>query len=286
MKALLSIVYGINTQKEPLKRIIEAPQDLLIFLIETFKDHNPSSTLLSTSPTHAFLITPYQEDFKKAWQNNLYTYSWIRDNIFTPRFNFFELTILQNNEIQFLIDRSPLPYKKEILEHISGPLNAFDLMKKVCNFLKKPYLEDIFESYLYNNLPLFSADQLEFRIDKALSYINVKRTQKIPEKSYGSILSSADLKESLYQAGGFFDKDPYYLLAEGLEKEGFIPPRALIFADTNWSEHSFAFHVGLKTTEIELVLSDYTGSKIRSISQWRRYLDGSVKEPWTLQMMI
>ncbi len=284
LSALLSIVYGNKKQSPPLGKVIEAPQDLLIFLIETFKDHIPDLTLFATSPTHAFLITPYQEDFKKSWQNNLYTYSWVRDNIFTPRFNFFESTILQNADIQFIIDKSPLPHKKEILEHLSGPLSAFDLMKKVCVFFKNVYIEDAFEMYLYNSLPLFPVDELEMRIDRALDYINVKRIQKVPEKNCSRILSAADLKEGIYQTGGFFEKDPYRSLMEGLEKEGFIPPRALIFADTNWSEYSFAFHIGLKTTELELVLSDYTGSKIRPMGQWRQYLDGRVKEPWTLQL--
>lgn len=283
---LLENFYGINTQKQPLKRVIEAPNELLIFIIEAFKDHMPPQTVLATSPTHAFVVTPHKEDFKKSWENSLYTYTWIRDNVLAPRLNFFETTMLNDTEINALIQASPLPRKKDVLEHLSGPLNAFDIMKKVAVLLQNPTLEEHFEAYLYSVLPLFPAHLLQEKVDKVLKVAGIERKEALPETKPGEILTALDLKKALYKSGGVFDKDPYHILALALENEGFIPPRAFIFADTNWTREFFAFHVGLQTAQLELVLSDYTGSSYRPIRGWRPYLDGRIKEPWTLQLSL
>lgn len=284
LTALLATFYGANRTKEPLKKVVEAPQELLIFLIETFKDHPPPESVLATSPTHAFVVKPLLEDFKKSWQNSLYTYTWVRDNIFSPRLNFFETLSLRDAEIYALIEKSPLPSKKEVLERLSGPLNAFEIMKRVGEYVQNPFLENQFETYLYNALPLFSGAELSQRVDKILSYLSLEKKFALPEVRGTDILTAEDLRQAIYQAGGHFEKDPFKAIAWAMEKEAFAPPRAFIFADTNWAREFFAFHIGLKTAQLELVLSDYTGSFVRPLEQWRKYVDGRIKEPWTLQL--
>lgn len=277
--ALLSTVYGANLVKDPKKRVLEAPEELLVFIIETFKDAPPKKSVLATSPTHAFVVRPDFEDFKNTWDNNLYTYTWVRDNLLVPRRNFFELIMLDDHAIRTLLDR----FSVSVSLDVSGPLTPFDLMKKASQQLKHPALVSHFEAHLYNSLPLFPAHQLKDKVATILGALGLQEGLSFPERP-GELLTAEDLRQSLYQVSRPFKTDPYKTIAWAMEKEGFAPPRALIFADTNWTREYFAFHVGLLSTQLELVLSDYTGSSIRPMREWRQYLDGRVKEPWALYL--
>lgn len=279
--ALLSTVYGPNSIKEPAKKVIEAPEELLIFLIETFKDHPPKGDVLATSPTHAFIVKPQLEEFNKAWDNSLYTFSWVRDNVLVSRRNFFEVVALDQREIEALVAKWCGPLKKELVQYLRAPLNGFELVRSAAEILKQPMLLSSFEAHVYNSLPLFPAEQLKERAEKVLAPLGLKGELK---ERWGEILTAEDLRKALFQLGATCQQDPYIAIARQMEQEGFAAPRALIFADTNWSREYFAFHVGLRTGHLELVLSDYTGSSIRPLGEWRQYLDGRVKEPWALYL--
>lgn len=279
--SLLSTVYGPNNIKEPVKKIIESPEELLIFLIETFKDHPPKGDVLATSPTHAFVVKPQLEDFNKAWDNSLYTFSWVRDNVLIPRRNFFEVVTLDQREIGTLVAKWSGPLKKELAEYLRAPMNGFELVRAASEILKHPSLLSSFEAHVYNSLPLFPSQQLKERAEKIMAPLGLKGEFK---ETPGEVLTAEDLRQALFQAGAICQKDPYMEIAKLMEKEGFAAPRALLFADTNWSREYFAFHVGLRTGHLELVLSDYTGSSIRPLFEWRQYLDGRVKEYWSLYL--
>jgi hypothetical protein len=95
--SLESLIEGYFEKKGPFEKEVfypESCQDLLLFYLETLKSlqfdvqkiflENRSKRLLATFPTHAFTLLPTQELFLKGWDNNTFSYTWIRDVLIEP----------------------------------------------------------------------------------------------------------------------------------------------------------------------------------------------------------
>ena len=46
--------------------------------------------MLMNSPTHAFILHPGWPALKKAWETDLYTYTWVRDRLILPAVHFYQ----------------------------------------------------------------------------------------------------------------------------------------------------------------------------------------------------
>ena len=290
LSALLFVLYGF--EHKPREKAVESPQDLLTFLIETLKDapadltslfiEDSSRLVLSSSPTHAFLLKPGLEEFKQCWNNSLYTFTWVRDNLVVPRKNFFELIRLENQEIDYLVSscKGLEPFgdlKKELLARLSGPLNGFELAEKASAFLPKEVMA-LFESHLYSSLPLFPSSSLEERVNRLLAVMGLQYEVVLQERRE-PFFSAQDLRVTLLESLAaaekkiFFPTDFVLLAAKAMEKEGYSSPRALVIADTNWLHEFFAFQVSPETGHLELVLSNYSGSLSKPLHQWKEHLE-------------
>lgn len=104
MSTLVSAYWGKPDKPKEEKRWVESENELLAFFIDLIKE-SPSRvqrkfqadqavSLLAFSPTHAFLCKPGWESFKTAWEEDAYTYTWIRDRWVAPQQRFLDGTLL------------------------------------------------------------------------------------------------------------------------------------------------------------------------------------------------
>jgi len=185
---LISYYYNLSDTPREVKRWVESPTELLAFYIDTLKGfpisqqrafrNNPKLSMLAYSPTHAFLIQPAL--FEEAWDNDVYTYSWIRDTILRPTEAFLDEQLLGKREIEFLLEKLvetlPKGYRvvvKKALENLPLSLYPFEFRESVIKILSYEkwlspqalqHIADEIDAICFEHLPLFSEFQMEERL--------------------------------------------------------------------------------------------------------------------------
>ncbi len=321
MSTLVSCYYALSEKPREQKRWAESPTELLAFYIDTIKElsssqqrefvNNRRRGMLAYSPTHAFLLQP--GCFEPAWNNDSYTYTWIRDTLLHPAQDFLDEQRLESREIAFLVDKLlpalPKGYQgivKRALEKLPSPLLPFEFRANVVNILSYEkwlnpaalqYIADEIDSICFKHLPLFPEHQLQERLE-ALFYEmeELDRGQRerlleaIKKLEVGRyfLFSSLDLLNvakglliSLLQTTR--SSVPFHQrMMRILSKLGFSYPEPLIVGDSNWVKKRFAFVVSPGSRELELWCVDNCGSEGRPLSIWKPYLDGSRQQDWGL----
>lgn len=110
---VITLLQGYYTRSFPphtMQSRVESPLDLLTFYLEAFKElpprimgefiKNPHRRMLATSPNHVFSIMPGW--FQEAWDNSLFTYTWIRDQIIEPQVNRYKTATIDTAEVYAL----------------------------------------------------------------------------------------------------------------------------------------------------------------------------------------
>lgn len=323
MHTLVSCYYSSSSRPKEEKRWVENETELLAFLIDAIKglplstqrlfQNDPEKGMLAFSPTHAYLVKPGYPFFHEAWDNDLYTYTWIRDTIVHRGQDFLDKHKLDQRGIAFFVEKLlaflPVGYQpvvKKALAQLPSSLYPFDFRESVIKILSYEkwlhgrglqMVQDELDSLLYKHLPLFSEYQVTERLealfaemeelDSELTYRLIEAARKLGVGRY-HIFSSADLIDlakglliSLLQTTR--TRVPYHQrIVCTLQRLGFRPPAPLIFGDTNWVKKRFAFVVSPGSRELELWCVDDCGSEGRPLSIWKPYLDGTRKENWGL----
>lgn len=278
MATLINTYYRrqVNLYEESFQ--VDGALDLLTALIEAMKSlpynftvYFPYSTqkrMLVHSPTHAFLLLPYHSSFFKAWDNNEFTYTWIRDQVLIPSKVFFRSQILSLEDQETLLDL----FAKEIADPIahnflssiaattSISLQAFTHKILKC-FPMHPLIQDRLASFLYQALPLTPGTSYK----KALYALLEEKTgpgvlqilQSFPDLS-GKSIPAYMLRDwakacyLLFEQKVCFDFDLHKYIADQSIRLSLSPPSPFLFADTNWSVYSFGFVVSPISEELEL----------------------------------
>ncbi len=315
--ATLTSCYWQNAQKpKEVKRWIENENELFAFLIDTLKEcpayvqnkfqKNPEASLLSFSPTHAFLTKPGSKLFKEAWESSLYTYTWIRDYWASQHFKFIDSILLDSRMMDVIVQQllffipstyRPLvkskfqsfPYSMpppEFREHILTTL-SYEKWLQGGQILEA--LGEELDSLLYRFLPLFPEHALEDRLHTIFEGIEIdnQHISSIVEsvgrykmltaedlKNYAKALLMLHTKTS--RSSTFYHKK----IIETMQQTGLCSPEPFLFADTNWVNNAFGFIVNPGTRKLELWRFDFSGSTGRPISQWKHYLNGISKDEW------
>jgi len=115
MSTLVSCFFGLEDKPFEISRWVENPMELLVFLIDTIKQiphklmsdyiNKPNKSMLIHSPTHAFLMKPGMSPFKEAWQNDSFTYTWVRDQMVKPIERFLDNIVLDETGQEFIIGK-------------------------------------------------------------------------------------------------------------------------------------------------------------------------------------
>jgi len=105
IQSLLKTYFFLEKELTEEIKQVENPLELATFLIDLLKEMPPSvlkseTSFLMHSPSHAFLLTP--QTFRDSWDNNEFTYTWLRDKIIIPTKNFFQSQIISNEKQKFI----------------------------------------------------------------------------------------------------------------------------------------------------------------------------------------
>lgn len=312
MNNLVSAYWGRDTKPTDLERWVENPMELFVFFVDTVKQipekqlelfrKFPNKRLLIHSPTHAFTLLPGSEYFMKAWNENAFTYTWIRDHLVRPRKEFVETLILEEDMIEALLGymAKQLPHELRPLlpqagKHIHGRHTPMEIRRELVKLLPKISPEWI-DSALYENLPLFPLSQYRERFEYLVREC-VEIETSIREKMcalyeehpipytlerYAPIHQLIEAVKAFYCLATRKTTDSLNLHAivyAAAQRLGYIFPEPLIVADSNWSRDSFAFVVNPGTGELDFWrVSPLTGSG-GPVTGWRQWLDGSRQQP-------
>ena len=315
MSNLISCYYGLDDEPSQTNIWIENELELLTFVIDTVKllqfkeqkqiqQNRSRAALLAHSPTHAFSIKPGKEPFYTAWQTDIYTYTYARDNFVIPAQAFFGSIILNKDAINYLIDnlsaklppdlRAKLFDISSALEGPQTPITFYEFLssrlkslgsfgRTISRFLS---YEEI-SSTLYQELPLFSVYEAEQKITEvlqALSFDKQKINEAWQQLSFlrgSAIIGAKSFHQvcknmvSILSAEACFEIDYHAKIFEIMRQFNFCSPMPFIFADTNWIEGEFAFVVNPCSMKLELWKSDYVGASGFPITSWKKWLNGS-----------
>ena len=280
---------------------IENETNLLVFILNALKtmpmavqeasiSHNKG--ILISSPTHAFTLYPGFELMQEGWQEDLFTYSWVRDKIINPRKEFYNAQTLSPAMQSFLLEeiakQVPPILTDKLKEAISSDRVTIPIFR---DSLVKILPPEFIDSFLYEMLPITPGTEWKRALYTLLQDLDHIRLTELLD-SFPDIpclmMSAKTLKTlaktfyMLTQDSCSFSFDLHQYIEKKASKHGFAPPLAMIFADTNWTSYYFGFIVNPGTNLLELWRLDYTGSSGSKMSMWQKFLDGTDHSLWNI----
>lgn len=319
MGSLVSCYFRREQKPTEVGRWVESETELLVFFIDIFKQiptqimqeylDKPFKSMLVHSPTHAFLLKPGLPLLKQAWNSEVFTFTWVRDQMIQPIKSFIENILLNEEMMQGLITMllPGIPQHfwnqfKNTFRSFPGPMYIKEFRRylletlsldKAFRQLKIPVLSaDDIDSLLFTHLPLFPGAELRNRIVALFSQI-----KEIPSQIYEKIITifdglysnkdyskMIDAKEFQDIAKGLFclattttshSYDVHELVIQAARKLGYAMPSPISFADTNWVLDDFGFVFNPGTGRFELWRLDNLGSMGYPMTPWAQWLNGS-----------
>lgn len=313
MNTLVSAYFCVEGQPEVVERWVENETELLAYLIDTTRQgmgragrYRPSSILMH-SPTHAFSLLPFGHPFEEGWSGDSYSYSWVANNVRDPGLSFYSSCVLDSAAVnQFCQDLAaslPESIRTRFVNEaptIPGFLRPFDLGKEIERLFELDIVlrhhtnvlrELSLDSRLYESVPYTAPDALHETIMAVLTAMFPKEAKRSGaehvRRAVGSIyrpLRSRELLELvktiiiLMFGRCRFEKDVLETLLSVMRDMRLLPPKPLIFADSNWVKDFFAFVIGPTSQQLEFWSVNAYGTQGRPITNWKMWLDGSRKD--------
>lgn len=318
MTTLIHCYFKLSKEPTIVEKWVESEIELLVYIADTLKAISPKLlepyknkekvSLLMQSPTHAFRLQPFRYPFQQAWENDSFTYTYVRDQFVLPAELFVDHLILDQEMINLLVEAIFLkvsenfrPRFKERSKELRAPLTTVlfrDALVEMfytdrgLQYRGRPILNlDEVDSLLYSSVPFMSKGKIAESLKKVFDLLSdLTETEKeqmvaiYQEKSKWTGFSAipADQFQQICKAliclvkGKTFFPYNYHLeIARACQKLGFAMPTPLIFADSNWMKYMFGFVVSPGTGRLELWRLDSTGSEGYPMSSWKEWVDGS-----------
>lgn len=322
MGTLVSCYFKLENKPTEVSRWMESPTELLVFLIDTIKQTppklmesylaDPNKSMLIHSPTHAFLLKPGLSPFKEGWLSEVFTYTWVRDNIIVPRKNFVDSILLDEEKMHYLVEHLsasvPINYRHYFLKmfgNMYGSKTPSEFRDYLLDGIKREkglrsaginiLSADEIDSTLYSLLPLFPRSTLKEHLENiyaAIPHISDKQREELlavydlASQTYSSSLVDANQLQDICKGllcltfeETTSEVDLHAIVSTTAQKLEYAMPGPIIFADTNWMKEEFGFVVNPGSGEFELWRIDKTGRSGAPMSQWDLWLNGSRKEP-------
>lgn len=323
LHTLVSMYFRRGEKPTAEARWVESPQELLIFLVDVLKKMpaaitadfivHPHRSLLTHSPTHAFLLKPGAVPFVEGWNNELFSYTWVRDQWLIPMERAVQEIIINPDMMQSLVKRL-LPqvppnqrhYFHQCFSNLQGSMSAPMFRNYLVYTMEnerglqhgnKPVLDASFiDSILFENLPYFPIYKLQENVERVLSNIpDFSPAQVDQAVHYADVFSNKVWGESVMGAKQFqqvckglitlvskktsFPINYHRVIKKKCEQEKLSLPQPIIFADSNWVKDLFAFLINPGTGKLELWRVNPLGSEGMPMAEWSHWLDGSRKRP-------
>jgi len=316
MTTLLKTYYRREAEFTQEEKWVESESELLIFILDTLKSlppritdpylQDPRKGMLMTSPTHAFILLPGQENLSKGWQDNIFTYTWVRDEIFLPSQTFYSEMRLSGEAQEFLFSKLCQKLPLRLGEHLERVFHNKEekisilewrnyvislAVKHLEGQTQKKALVDIVDSFLYLSLPLTSGKDWKSVVQRLLSDKMTDKLNAILQKFSdvsALFLTANEVKEMakgcylLSQDTLCLSFDLHLFIAQSARSIGLAQPTPLLFADTNWSGNYFGFVVNPSTERLELWRLDQTLSEGVPMSSWKHWLNGVDRKTWSI----
>jgi hypothetical protein len=322
MGTLVSCYYKQESPPTEVSRWVESPTELLVFLIDSLKQlppnimddfiQNPQRSMLMHSPTHAFLLKPGIRPFKDAWQTESYTYTWVRDTIVSPRKDFINGMLLDEEKMNFLVRQLVLSvpdnyryYFLKVFEHMYAPMTPTEFREHILKGIQKErglkqaggvvLTEEEIDRTLYTLLPMFPLPELRQRVADLFEIIpSLNQEQRDQLIQTFDMASRAFPQQSMIDAETFqgickgllcltFEEttsevDYHDLVSKAAQQLGYAMPAPILFADTNWVKEEFGFVVNPGSGDFELWRVDHIGRIGAPMTHWEQWLNGSRKD--------
>jgi len=310
---LCSVYFSRSEKPTTVKRWVENPMELLVFIADTikkvpYKAVQEANSLLMFSPTHAFLLKPHM--FQKAWDSPEFTFTWIRDEFVRPQERFVDNILLNQDMMAFLAKR----ISENLSQHhkhlflkrfgdIRGSMSVRDFRSHIemgvdrdpgfmaggVNVIRPGLIDRV----LFEELPLFPNYKLREVVERVLSRMNFAEKEEALKlldsltTSVGreSVMGAKKLMEVLLglillvTKKTSFEENLQLSLREIMENEGYAIKAPIVFADSNWTRDMFAFVVAPGTSRLEFWRTGDLGMTGEPMTHWRHWLDGSRKDP-------
>jgi len=302
--ALLACYYKQSQDLQKEEKNIHTPEELCIFLIDLLKglslegilSKNPKSSLLMYSPTHAFLLQPGLDFFRKGWEDRGFTYTWIRDFFVEPARQLYQSMLLniraQETIWHFFAKGEKLP----ILPISPSPLSPSNwrewILQRYSSFFSRKRIAN-FDSFLRKSLPLVDQSEMISLASQVIREIDpsflTEARQFLQEFSssysfayYPFYYFYSLVKAALFAASSYSSSSINidHKLREALQKIAVFPPRVISFADSNWMLFLLAFVINPGTLKLELWSVDFCEIEGFPMYAWDNYWNQKEKNTW------
>lgn len=312
MNNLVSAYWGRDAKPTSVERWVENPMELFVFFVDTLKlsplknrdlfIKAPERRMLMHSPTHAFTLLPGKKLFAQAWNDDAFTYTWLRDELVKPRKEFVETLILDEEMIEAFLGcvakEIPIELRPSLLQtikQIHGRHTPMELKKELVQLLPKINPEMI-DEWLYTYLPMLPINQFGERF----KYL-VNECHEIPKTIQDKMIMIYDdnpvpysleryvpIKVLINAVRAFYclatnktsdSLNIYEIVLFAAQRLGYTYPEPIVVADSNWVREFFAFVVNPGTGELDFWRMDPSGAKGGPITGWRMWLNGSRQKP-------
>jgi hypothetical protein len=296
---------------------VESETELLIFILDALKNlphkisdpflKNPQKKMLMSSPSHVFLLMPGQKGLEQGWQEEIFTYTWVRDQVFLPSQSFYAGMHLKADEQQFLLNEFLEQLPPLIGHYLHQASFSFDKKSSVIDWRNR-VLEVLFQhmhadtaqkqklaarldGFLYQALPLFKGREWKVIVRRILSDLMDEKVNQVlqdfPDDS-SAFITAKQVKEIakgcylLSQKSLILPFDLHQYVADHSRFVGNAQPTPLLFADTNWTNNYFSFLVNPGNGRLELWRVDRTMSQGLPMYEWKQWLNGTDRKNWSI----
>lgn len=317
VESLLTDYFELTTPITTIQKRPENAHELAAFFSDALKDlpegiksylEEGDHSLLTASPTHVFSLTAGSPLFREAWDNDWYSYTWLRDVWVKQHKTFLENTLLSQPEVYACLGSFCSKYSlnsltQELYDFCAEPSQSLpELYEKSSRFLQG-VLQDAHSLELYQRRlarhlvqepPYVSEQQLPETLEMISSYLGISsrmafpKFQELIERHIPklSLLSSSDLRHlylgllmQSYQKV-YVEEDLYMRVASAMRHHKLAYPAPLLFGDSNWPYSYFGFLLHPGTGHIDLWQCNYAGLKASPLENLQEIL--AVTRPWTL----
>lgn len=297
---------------------IESEIELAVFLIDTIKHlsaqltdpfvRNPDKGMLIQSPTHAFVLYPGWPMFKEGWQDDIYTYTWVRDQLLLPGKEFYQKISLSPKEQHYLIDQFADQLPLDLAHLLRRRFAATSLSISVLEFRQLILDETLsilalrgepgkmataasIDAFLYQALPLTDGRAWQETVRDLLNKHYDERIEKILAEAsqYPAYFFTSTAIQNVAKACYLLVHkkvalkfDLHAEIALRARQLALAPPRPFLFADTNWIDSFFALIVNPGTSKLELWRADHLGLEGVPMQSWKPFVEGHGRFPWVL----
>lgn len=321
MSNLIRCYFKLDQKPTEQERWVENEAELIVYLIDLIKQlppklqeelkGAPGKKLLMHSPTHAFSLMPVFPEFAEALSQEIFTYTYVRDQIIRPAQSFVESqfldAVMMDQLFKVLAIHIPEGHRERFLSLVKDfqdrktpPEFRSSLklsMEEEYRYSRRAFpvlSSEMIDSTLYETLPFTHQNEVGNRMERILLGLPGLESHEASlheaieaiaaRRGAADLLSAQQLRQLCLAALCLALKetstsiDYPYLIAQKARELGYGMPCPLRFADTNWAKDYFAFLVNPGTGTLDLWRVNETAMQGAPMASWREWLNGSRKD--------